>query len=103
MTEGRRERGTERKRQKMSCKLSAAPLSLLLSVSLSLCLSVSRSLLSFNALRAGFDILQRVFSLLNFLFSFAADVLVNFERRRQIGLQLPQTFLLGLGGAVARL
>ena len=45
-----------------------------------------QSLLSFNALRAGLDILQRVFSLLNFLLSFAADALVNFERRRQIGL-----------------
>src|SRR5215813_1749485 len=61
------------------------------------------SLLSFNALRDGLDILQRVFSLLNFLFGFAADVLVNFERRRQVGFDLPQAFLLGLDGAVARL
>src|SRR5262245_65592569 len=62
-----------------------------------------QSLLSFNALRAGFDILQRLFSLLNFLFGFAADVLVNFERRRQIDFELPHTFLLGLAAEVARL
>jgi hypothetical protein len=28
---------------------------------------------------SGLDILQRVFSLLNFLFRFAADILINFE------------------------
>src|SRR5262245_14716149 len=52
---------------------------------------------------SGFDILQRVFSLLNSLFGFAADVLVNFERRRQIGFELPQAFFLGLDGAITRL